>query len=183
MRRFRSRALLPALVPFLLLAAACTPSTINPRVTTVASVDVSRYLGTWFEIASVKQFFSVGLVDTTANYSVRPDGTILVVNSGRYFGKDGPISTVVGSAFPVDGTNTKLNVSFTGTNSATPPGNYWIVALDPNYQWAVVSDPTGLSAFILSRTPTIPPALKADLIARAVAAGVDTSNLTDTPQP
>lgn len=106
-----------------------------------------------------------------------------VFNSGRYFFKDGPLSTITGTAVPVDATNAKLNVSFTGSNSPQPPGNYWVVALDPNYQWAVVSDPTGVSCFILSRTSTMDPALKADLLARAAAAGVNIANVTDTPQP
>ncbi len=160
------------------LLVGCAPVT-----TPVTSVDVSRYLGTWYEIASVKQFFSVGLVDTTATYSLLPNGAIRVVNSGHYFSKDGPLSTITGTAVPVDASNAKLNVSFTGTNSAQPPGNYWIVALDPNYQWAVVSDPTGSSCFILARTPTIDPALEADLFARAAAAGVHTGDVTPTPQP
>ena len=161
---------------------ACAPA--GPaRTTTVASVDVGRYLGTWYEVASVKQFFSVGLVDTTANYSLNPDGSIKVLNTGRYFTKDGPVSTITGSAVPVDATNAKLNVSFTGTNSGQAPGNYWIVDLDPDYQWAIVSDPTGLSCFLLSRTPTISSELRADLLARAAAKGVDISNVTETLQP
>ena len=184
MHRLLRRSIAVVLAPLSLvaLAAGCTPA--GPaRTTTVASVDVSRYLGTWYEIASVKQFFSVGLVGTTANYSLRPDGAIKVVNSGRYFAANGPLSRITGSAIPVDATNARLNVSFTGSNSAQPPGNYWIVALDPDYQWAVVSDPTGRSCFLLSRTPTVDPALKADLLRRAAAAGVDISNVTDTPQP
>lgn len=164
------------------VAASCTP--MGPaRTTTVESVDVEQYLGTWYEIASVKQFFSVGLVNTTANYSLLPSGAIKVVNSGNYFVGDGPLSTITGTAIPVDESNARLNVSFTGSNSAQPPGNYWIVGLDEDYQWAVVSDPTGRSLFILSRTPTMDPALKADLLDLAAAAGVDISNVTDTPQP
>ena len=177
------RAISLALAPLSLLAiaAGCTPAGPT-RTTTVSSVDVSRYLGTWYEIASVKQFFSIGLVGTTANYSLLPDGSIGVVNTGRYLFKDGPLSTINGTAVPVDASNAKLNVSFTGSNSARPPGNYWIVALDPEYRWAVVSDPSGLSCFILSRTSTMEATLKADLLARAAVAGVDISNVTDTPQ-
>lgn len=177
----RSICLVLASLSLFAIAAACTPA--GPvRTTTVASVDVGRYVGTWYEIASVKQFFSIGLVNTTANYSPLPDGSIQVVNSGRYFTKDGPLSTIVGSAVPVDSSNARLNVSFTGSNSAQPPGNYWIVDLDPDYQWAVVSDPTGTSCFLLTRTPTVTPELRAELLARAAAAGVDISNVTETPQ-
>ena len=121
-----------------------------PVTTTVESVDLVRYLGTWYELGSVKQFFSVGLVNTTAEYSLLPSGNVKVVNTGRYFSAAGPQSQVVGSAVPVDSSNARLNVSFSGSNSATPPGNYWIVDLDPDYQWAIVSDATGKSGFILS---------------------------------
>lgn len=177
----RSRTVLAlVLLPMSLVAAACTPSSPS-SVRTVESVDVARYLGTWYEIASVKQFFSVGLVNSRAEYSLRPDGSILVRNSGRY-GANGPESVVIGSAYPVDSTNARLNVSFSGTNTRTPPGNYWVVALDEDYRWAVVSDPTGQSLFVLSRDRRPDPGLLPDLLARARAAGVNTANVTPTPQ-
>ncbi len=135
------------------------------------------------EVASVKQFFSIGLVGSTAEYSLNPDGSIRVFNSGNYFTFDGPPSSIVGSAVPVDSSNARLNVSFTGFNSAEGAGNYWIVDLDPDYQWAIVSDPTGVSCFLLSRTRSISPELRADLLARAAAKGVDISNVTETLQP
>ena len=174
------RRSVPALLlPLVLVACTAMPA----RTTTVASVDVPRYLGAWYEIASVKQFFSVGLVNTKAEYSLLPNGYgIQVFNSGNYFTADGPRSEIIGSAVPVDSSNARLNVSFTGSNGTDGPGNYWIVDLDPDYQWSIVSDPTGASCFILSRTKTITPELKADLLARAAAKGVDISNVTDTPQ-
>ena len=153
-----------------------------PVTTTVPSVDVARYLGTWYEVGSVKQFFSVGLVNTTARYTQLPDGSIGVENSGNYFEPNGFESRIFGTAVPVDATNAKLNVSFTGYNSANPPGNYWIVDLDPDYGWAVVSDPTGTSAFLLSRTKSISPELYQELIDRAAAKGVQTGAITPTPQ-
>ena len=176
------RVLVPAVaVVAAVLAAACAP--MGPtRTTTVESVDVSRYLGTWYELGSVKQFFSVGLVNTKAQYSLRPDGNIRVQNSGNYFAANGPRSEIVGSAVPVDASNARLNVSFTGSYSTEGLGNYWIVDLDEDYQWAVVSDPTGNSCFILSRTKFISDELRADLLARAAAKGVNITNVTDTPQ-
>lgn len=176
------RFLLPVLLAAVAFASACAP-TGPVRTTTVASVDIGRYLGTWYELASVKQFFSIGLVGSKANYSLNPDGSVLVVNSGNYFTFDGPPSTAVGSAIPVDASNARLNVSFFGTNSGEGLGNYWIVDLDPNYQWSIVSDPSGESCFILSRTPTVSEALRAELLSRAAARGVNISNVTETPQP
>ncbi|UDY36051.1 lipocalin family protein [Dermatobacter hominis] len=168
------------LVPLVVVLAACTA--IPPRTSTVPSVDVERYLGTWYEVGSIKQFFSVGLVNTTAQYSLLPDGSIRVENSGNYFSPDGLESRIVGTAVPVDSTNARLNVSFTGANGADPPGNYWIVDLDPDYRWAIVSDPTGLSGFLLSRTRTVTPELYDELVDRAAAKGVEVANLTPTPQ-
>jgi len=163
--------------------AACTAVPITPVTSTVPSVDIERYLGTWYEVASVKQFFSVGLVNTKAIYSPLPNGGGVVVNnSGNYFTNDGPVSEIFGAAVPVDSSNARLNVSFTGSYSTEGLGNYWIVDLDADYQWAIVSDPTGNSCFILSRTKFISPELKADLLARAAAKGVNISNVTDTPQ-
>ena len=176
------RSLVASVLVLSSLATACAPM-LPTRTSTVPSVDVSRYLGTWYEVASVKQFFSIGLVGSTAEYSLNPDGSIRVFNSGNYFTFDGPPSSIVGSAVPVDSSNARLNVSFTGFNSAEGAGNYWIVDLDPDYQWAIVSDPTGVSCFLLSRTRSISPELRADLLARAAAKGVDISNVTETLQP
>jgi lipocalin len=163
-----------------LLAGACTPP--PPVTTTVASVDVERYLGTWYELGSVKQFFSVGLVNSKAEYSLRDNGSIRVENSGRYFSAAGPESRIVGTAVPVDDSNARLNVAFGSVPSSSGLGNYWIVDLDEDYQWAIVSDPTGRSGFILSRTRSVSPELYDELVARAAAKGVNTSALTVTPQ-
>ena len=171
---------LPVAAIALLGAASCTMA--PPVTTTVPSVELERYLGTWFEVGSVKQFFSVGLVNTKAQYSLNSNGTVRVENSGNYFAANGPESRIVGAAAPVDSTNAKLNVSFAGPPSPNPPGNYWIVDLDADYQWAIVSDPTGTSAFLLSRTRQVSPELYAELVERAAAKGVSTANLTPTPQ-
>lgn len=163
------------------VGAACS-SPSSAAVTTVDSIDVARYLGRWYDVASVKQFFSVGLVNITAEYSLRPDGNIQVRNTGFYGGPTGLKSQIVGSAFPVDASNARLNVSFTGSNTSNGPGNYWVVDIDPDYQWAIVSDPTGQSCFFLTRTPDLSDETYADLRARAAARGVNLTNLTRTPQ-
>jgi lipocalin len=175
------KLIVPVLVVVGAVLMGCAPMPA-PVTTTVESVDLNRYLGTWYELGSVKQFFSVGLVNTTAEYSLLPSGNVKVVNTGRYFSANGPQSQVIGSAVPVDSTNARLNVSFSGSNSATPPGNYWIVDLDPEYQWAIVSDATGRSGFILSRDAYVDPAFYAELVQKAADKGVDTTNLTVTPQ-
>lgn len=162
------------------VTAACAPP--NPSVTTVASVDLGRYAGTWYEIASVKQFFSVGLVNTTATYTARPDGTIGVRNEGRYIGPGGPVSSIEGTAVALDATGARLNVAFGVTPPAMGNGNYWIIDLDPDYRWAAVSDPSGNSFFLLSRTKALDPALVDEILDRAAAKGVVVANVTATAQ-
>lgn len=175
----------PIAIPAALLAslalAACTA--MGPvRTTTVEQVDAERYLGTWYEVGSVKQFFSAGLVNVTANYQLNADGSVRVENRGEYFTNGGPESRIVGNAAAIDETFTKLNVSFTGPASTEGPGNYWIVDLDEDYQWAVVSDPTGTSAFFLSREKTVSDELYQEFLDRAAAAGVQTAGITRTEQ-
>lgn len=145
-------------------------------------VDLNRYLGTWYEVGSVKQFFSLGLVNTKAVYSLNPDGSVRVENSGNYFVNNGPSSRIVGVALPVDTVNNKLNVTFFGPASDSPPGNYWIVDLDPDYQWAIVSDPTGFSGFLLSRSPVVSDELYQELLNRASVQGI-WGWITRTRQP
>ncbi|MGE2733462.1 lipocalin family protein [Mycolicibacterium vaccae] len=145
-------------------------------------VDLDRYLGTWYEVGSVKQFFSLGLVNTTAVYSLNPDGSIRVQNSGNYFFDNGPRSAITGAALPVDPDDNKLNVRFFGPASSEPPGNYWIVDLDPDYQWAIVTDPSGSSGFLLSRTRTVSADFYQELLDRASVKGV-VGRITPTRQP
>ena len=146
-------------------------------------VDLDRYLGTWYEVGSVKQFFSIGLVNTTAQYSLNPDGSIRVENSGNYFVNNGPESRIVGAALPVEGSENKLNVAFFfGNPSTNPPGNYWIVDLDPDYQWAIVTDFTGLSGFLLTRIRTVSDDFYQELLNRASVKGVK-GRITPTRQP
>ena len=178
MQRTR-RFALPVVLAIAALAG-CVPA--NPSVTTVPSVDIARYAGLWYEVSSVKQFFSVGLVNTTATYTVRPDGNVGVLNRGRYFGPQGLESSIQGAAVPVDSTNSRLNVGFGATPTNQGMGNYWIIDLDPDYQWAAVSDPSGTSFFLLSRTKSMDPVLKAAILARAEAKGVNIAGTTDTPQ-
>ena len=136
-------------------------------------VDLNQYAGKWYEQGSVRQFFSIGLVNTKAVYTLNSDGTIRVQNSGNYFFNGGPQSSIVGSAVPVNADNTALNVGFFGqAPSATPPGNYTILAHAPDYNWVIVSDPTGNSGYILTRNQTITPQEYQQLLAQARALGI-----------
>ncbi|WP_161976498.1 lipocalin family protein [Mycolicibacterium sp. CH28] len=139
-------------------------------------VDVARYANgqPWYEQGSVKLPFEWGLTNTTATYSVNPDGSVKVENSGNFLVPNGPRVNIVGTAVPVNPAfNTRLNVGFFfGTPGNTEPGNYWILDYAPDYSWAIVSDPTGFSGYILTRDQTVPAAEYDTLVARARQLGV-----------
>jgi apolipoprotein D and lipocalin family protein len=154
--------------------AAAKPLEVVPRV------DVQRYLGTWYEIATIPQRFQKGCVGVTAHYSFRADGDIEVVNTCRKETLDGKTSSIRGKAWVVDKTtNAKLKVRFFWPFA----GAYWIIELDENYEWAVVGHPDRTYYWILCRTPQMDPALYDELIRRATAKGYDTSKIKKTLQP
>ena len=169
-------------VPVVQPKAAATKAAAVPVVPSQAPVDPAKFAGTYYEQGSVKQFFSIGLVNTKAVYTLNPDGTIRVQNSGNYFFNRGPKSSIVGSAVPVNADNTALNVGFGPfNNSAKPPGNYTILAYAPDYNWVIVSDPTGKTGYILTRSKTIPAQDYQQFVAQARSLGV-TGRITPTRQ-
>ena len=140
-------------------------------------VDVAQFLGTWYEQGSVRQFFSIGLVNTSATYSLNPDGSIKVENSGNYFFNNGPQSSITGSAVPVNEANTRLQVGFFFAQPdpgepAAEPGNYWILDYAPDYAWAIIGDANGTSGYILTRDKIVDQDFYDTLVARAYELGV-----------
>jgi apolipoprotein D and lipocalin family protein len=147
---------------------------------TVDSVDLERYLGLWYEIASYPAFFQKGCTASTAEYSLRDDGLIRVVNRCRKGSLDGKEKSVTGKARIVDGdTNAKLEVSFFWPFW----GDYWIIDLDPDYRWAVVGEPKRTYLWILSRTPQMDAATYDAIVSRLPGRGYDPAALERTPQP
>lgn len=130
------------LLPALLLSACGTTTTARlklPPLETVPSVELQRYLGTWYEVASFPQSFQKGCTGTTATYSLREDGKIDVVNRCRLGSLQGEEKVANGRARVVDTTtNARLEVSFFGPFW----GAYWIIQLDPDYRYAVVGHPS-----------------------------------------
>jgi apolipoprotein D and lipocalin family protein len=146
------------------LAACVTPT----ELPTVQSVDLSRYYGTWYEIARLPNRFQAMCVsDAQAVY--RPDGEdVSVVNQCRT--ADGTIKRAEGIARPVAGSRgAKLRVSFFRPFY----GDYWILELDPDYRWVLVGEPGRRVAWILARQPALDDATLARLLERAAALGFD----------
>ena len=140
----------------------------------VASVDLDRYLGRWFEIARYDNGFERGCDGVTANYARRVDGLINVINTCRKGGLDGEIDAIEGRARVVDGSNgAKLEVSFFGPFW----GDYWVIELDPDYRWAVVSEPRGRFLWILAREPQMDVAVLKARLDNLRALGFDTEAL------
>jgi len=146
----------------------------------VPRVDLNRYLGTWYEIATIPQRFQKDCVAVTATYTLRDDGKIEVLNKCRKKTLDGEIKTAKGKAWVVDKeTNAKLKVQFFWPFR----GDYWIIELDPDYQYAVVGHPDRKYLWILSRTPQMDEALYQDLMQRIANKGYDLALIKRTLQP
>lgn len=145
----------------------------------VEHVDLERYLGKWYEIASYPAWFAKNCTGVTAEYSRRENGQIRVVNRCRKGSLDGRLKEAKGRAKVVDSqTRAKLKVSFFGPFW----GDYWIIDLDPEYRWAVVGEPRRKYLWILSRTPTLEKHILDGILSRLIDKGYDTESLQWTPQ-
>lgn len=155
---------------------ACAPRKVAP-LPVVESVDLTRYLGAWFEIALIpNRFQEVCVADTQARYSL--DGEVLRVRN-RCRKADGEIEEAVGIARVVPGSgNAKLRVSFFRPFY----GDYWILALDPDYRWALIGEPGREYGWILSRSPELDEASIEAALAVADARGFDRASFRRTPQ-
>lgn len=156
----------PFLLILLLLISGCTsiPKGLKP----VEQFEVNRYLGKWYEIARLDHRFERGLTDINAEYSLRADGGLKVLNSG-YNSATGEREQAEGKAYFLGNPDTgSLKVSFFGPFY----GGYHIIELDKaDYQYAMISGPDLDYFWILARTPSMDPAILKGLIGRAKKLG------------
>ena len=151
-----------------------------PPLEAVPRVELSRYLGTWYEISNFPQSFQRGCTATTANYTLRPDGDIDVLNRCRKDSLDGDEKSSLGRARVVDtASNSKIEVSFFRPFW----GDYWVIELAEDYSYAVVGHPSRDYLWVLSRTPSMDPALYEAIVGRLAAKGYETSRIVKTLQP
>jgi apolipoprotein D and lipocalin family protein len=142
----------------------------------VPSVDLNRYLGAWYSIASIPQVFDRKCVGgTTATYTLNEDGTVAVRNA--CYLSDGSLTQAKGVAWVADPkTNAKLKVTFIPFLRLNfLAGDYWIIDLGPDYEYAVVGHPSRKYGWILSRTPELPEDVLPGIIPRLEAQGYDFS--------
>jgi apolipoprotein D and lipocalin family protein len=159
-------------IAWILLLGGCVG--VPDGVTPVENFELARYLGTWYEIARLDHSFERGLSRVTAEYSLREDGGVLVVNRG-YSEKEREWKEVEGKAYFVDHADQgHLKVSFFGPFY----GSYIVFELDrDSYQYALVSGPDKSYFWILARRPEMDTELKERLVAKAAARGFDMSGL------
>lgn len=157
------------------LFTACKTQNLNIDNTVVEEFDISRYLGGWFEIARYDHSFERGLVGVTANYSLRDDGKIRVINSGYKNNLNGEFSQAIGKAKIPDSKNepAKLKVSF----FLFFYGDYYVMELDKDYQWAVIGSSSDDYLWILSRKAQMEEELYQELLARLQKRNYDISKL------
>ena len=159
--------------PFLaLLLSSCT--SIPDGLQAVSPFELQRYLGHWYEIARLDHSFERGLSQVTADYSLRDDGGVRVINRG-YSAANKEWKQAEGKAYfvgPAD--RGHLKVSFFGPFY----GAYVVLELDQaGYQYSLICGPDRTYLWILARTPSLPPEVKQRLLDKAAALGFDTSQL------
>lgn len=165
----------------LAVVAGCAATTTErlklPPLQTVSHVELSRYLGTWYEIASFPQSFQRGCTATTATYTRSSDGDIDVLNRCRKGSPEGEEKSSFGRARIVErATNAKLEVSFFRPFW----GDYWIIDLSADYSYAVVGHPSRDYLWILARQPSMPEDTYRSIVERLEVQGYETARLVRT---
>lgn len=160
-------------------SAAHAESAATP-LQTIASLDVARYMGTWYEIAKYPNRFQKQCVrNTRAEYTLQAGGAVQVLN--RCITADGSITEALGAARQMGAADSpKLQVRFAPAWLSFIPlvwGDYWVIDLDPQYQLVAVSEPSRDFLWVLSRTPQVEPAAYQALLGRLAQRGFDLQRL------
>ena len=163
-----------------LICASCATNQSTPELQTVASVDLTRYQGTWYEIARLPNWFQKGCAQSKATYKILESGDVAVRN--ECFPTTGKPKVAFGTASVADKrTNAKLEVVFDNWFSRLFPfltkGKYWILYLDSQYQTVIVGTPDRKYLWIMARTPRLEEETYQHLVRRAQALGFATDRL------
>lgn len=154
-------------------------------MSTIDSLDVPRYMGTWYEIAKYPNRFQADCASNTqATYRLNPDGTVTVLNSCKL--PSGEVKQAQGLARQLGEANSpKLEVRFAPKWLSWLPlvwGKYWVIDLDPGYSMVAVSEPTRTYLWVLARKPVVDPVQYSELLQRLKTRGFDVSKLERSPQ-
>jgi apolipoprotein D and lipocalin family protein len=149
----------------------------SPPLNVVSYVDLSRYTGTWYEIARYPHKFQKGCIESRAIYTLRDDGKLSVLNECFEDSDRSKIRSAKGKAWIVDSiTNAKLKVSFFWPFS----GDYWIIDLGRDYEYAVIGHPDRKYLWILSRTQVMHKSVYEGILNRLQEQHYDISRLIRT---
>jgi apolipoprotein D and lipocalin family protein len=158
----------------------------NKPLDVVSSIDLSRYTGTWYEIARLPNNFQKKCTgDVTATYTLLENGQIKVLNRCRTENGGFTEAEVRAKRDGDDQPNSKLKVRFAPAILSFLPfvwGDYWIIELGSDYGYAVIGEPRREYLWILSRTPTMDESMLAGIIERAKEMGFDVSKIMRTTQ-
>ncbi len=173
-----SRApLLVAALCLLLVGAACGSGA--PPLDVAPSVDLARFQGKWFEVARLPRSTEADCNGTTAFYTQGSGSSMTFVNQCNLGSATGPLYTVSMTVDVPDQTvPAKLALDIAGFT-----GDYWILEVGGDYEYAVVGHPSRLYWWVLSRTPTLDATTLDGVLTRATASGFDVSQVEYTPQP
>ena len=163
----KMRMMLGAIAAAMALSGCVSGPKVNNAP--VAALDLSHYLGEWYEIARFDHSFERGVEQAKAKYSLKDDGTIEVVNSGI---KNGKLKTAIGKGKTTD-TPGLLRVSFFGPFYA----DYRVMLIDKGYSHALVGSGSADYLWLLSRTPELSETAKSELLAEAQRRGYDAGEL------
>lgn len=156
------------------VSSICGCGALYPPLDTVEKVDVDRYTGRWFEIARYPNSFETDCVGVTADYALMDDGRISVTNTCVEGDLDGEVRAIEGVARVTDPvTNAKLAVSFFFPFE----GDYWILELGDDYEYAVVGEPSRTFLWILSRESTLDDSVLEGIESRLPELGYDPNRL------
>ena len=164
---------------------ATVESPTDTALEAIPSLDVSRYMGTWFEIAKFPNRFQKQCTGhTSARYSLQKNGTVQVINRCRL--ENGEMNSAIGTARqigPLD--SPKLKVRFAPAWLSFLPlvwGDYWVIDLDEDYQLVAISEPTREYLWILSRTPSVDSEAYIQMLERLSSKGFEIHKLELTRQ-
>ncbi len=159
------------LIVFIMCLFGCSS---NKNLETVDHVDLNKYRGKWYEIARLPNSFEKGLVCVTANYSIKDNGKIEVLNRGHKESDKSKIKQSKGTAWVPDTDEPgRLKVSFFWPFA----GDYYIMALDDGYDHALVGSPSRKYLWILARHKKLPDNITSELLALAASSGFDVDKL------
>lgn len=166
--------------PFLpLLIMIFTQAISQEKPAVVSNVDINRYTGKWYEIARLPNWFERKLKCTTAEYTLREDGKITVLNRGYYIAEPEKSSASEGVAWVPDRNQpAKLKVRFFWPFS----GDYWIMDLDKDYKWVLVGEPSFKYLWILAREKKMDEATYRSLLKKAADNGYNVESIIRVDQ-